>query len=71
MIYLIPSRAYRIEGDTHAAHIDDNGKPLCGAALTEPYATTGWLCAYNVCEVCQRCAQRRERLDAIQMELFA
>ena len=62
--YLIPARTRRIPGDSHACHIEQDGAPLCGAMLDEPYRESAYRYAYNVCKACER-AQKSP-----QMALF-
>lgn len=59
--YLLPPTPRPLTG-TDRAHIERNGKPACGCSLVEPYAVSGWLMAYRVCEDCvkvQRGGQMR------------
>lgn len=64
MTYLIPTPPRPLTG-TDRAHIDDHGKPACGCSLAQPYAVSGWLMAYRVCEECERVKRSG------QMGLFA
>ena len=53
--YLIPARTRRIPGDSHACHlINQDGAPLCGVVLGEPYRPVALKYAYNLCKACER-----------------
>lgn len=56
MTYLLPPTPRPGDG-TDRAHIERDGKPACGCRLDGPYAVSGWLMAYRVCEDCVK-AQR-------------
>ena len=65
--YLIPARWHRVDGDRYACHLNQDGRPLCGATLTEPYEESKYKCAFLVCPECEEC----ERVGWVQVGLFA
>jgi hypothetical protein len=66
MTYLIPPLPRTGDG-LDVAHIDEDGRPLCGAVLGAAHAASGWLYAYEVCPACGRASERAK--DG-QMGLF-
>lgn len=51
--YLIPANWKDVQGnDYRYCHLNQDGAPLCGAVLSEPYEESKYKCAYLVCPAC-------------------